>query len=370
MMLLLIIFLLTFVAYLALSWYLAKGLAIVEKQENHLKDHLDLQANAALALVVVQRNDLNALNQMILSLNRNLEHHSSFKLVVVDDHSDAEQKDRLKECLSNFNGSAQLIFSEALPGKKQALKFALNQVREDWIVQTDADCVLAPQFMEQFNHAIKSKQASIYLGLVRMIPSNGFWSRFAALDFLSLQMSGLALAALGKAIMGNAAAIAYRRVDWLEHAQYGENWKSGDDTFFIQALAQKNPAAVQVWPKAQCSTMAPANFLSFIRQRLRWGGKAVAYRQPTAIAVSLTVGLFSFSLVISLGLAFFNPLFLLFSLAFVVKIIIDYRLLRSFARYSDQEKLLQHYGLSGLTYPFYVSLIMLLALTGVKAKWR
>jgi len=262
--------------------------------------------------------------------------------------------------------------NEDKPGKKRALAQAVAILPKSFIIQLDADVVLDSNFLAELLATKKLEQADILLGLVKMRPQQNFISHFAAFEFLSLQMSGLALVALKKPIMANGAAMAYASQIWSRFKNIGEDWASGDDSFLVQAAAKDKSLKIIGVPKAIVFTDAPNSWQSFFNQRIRWGAKAIAYPSFFAQFTAFSVAFFNCSLVLSLIVALifsWNSLPIV-AFFFLLKGVVDYPLLYRFAQSTGQEKLVNKYVLSALVYPFYISLSIIFIMLPFKKRWK
>ncbi len=356
--------------YLGLNFLLRKGLRSLRldfKTEN--KPQKPLESN--LIILVAHFNDSDKFPLLLQSLESQ-SYNGPFTLYVVDDHSAQAHLESLKHSLSRTKLRTKLICSSSLPGKKQALSQAMEQLPTGFIIQLDADVILGSKFLEELIDKRQTAGGEIFLGLVRMLPKPNFISRFAAFEFLSLQMSGLALTSLGRPIMANGAAMAYESRIWSRFKTVGENWASGDDSFLVQAAAKDKSLGIRAVPQASVQTDAPEDWTSFFSQRVRWGAKTVAYPSNFAKIVALIVAYCNLALVFSfsMSLALSWTSLPLVVLAFLGKAALDYPLLNDFAKRTGQESLVKGYFLSALFYPFYILISLILIALPVNKKWK
>lgn len=315
-------------------------------------------------MIIPSRNDSEELAALLEALKLSLR----AEILIINDHSNKAHTQRLKQLAEQY--PVRLI-ENAGKGKKAALAAGITQAKAEIIVQLDADVVPAEYFIQTITAPFRNDQTKMILGLVKMEPRENFWSKLAALDFLSLQFSGHALAQSGKAIMGNGAALAYRKEVYYRYHSSGKTLSSGDDVFLIQALAQKEPDSIKTMTNAYVTSSAPANLREFIQQRVRWGGKTMAYPSLFARGVAfliagvnwLTIVLFVFSFMA-------KPVYISFLMFFALKLVIEYIVLANFARRTDQVKITKHFYLA-IIYPFYIVLTTILILFGKsKVNWK
>ena len=325
------------------------------------------------SLIVPYCNDSAGIASLLPSLESNLESVASpYQLLFVNDHSLSAERQKVQKLLEASTLAVAHLDNEGQPGKKQALRTAYKHVQNDLIVQTDADCILKPSFFQAILRPFSKPVVTVSLGLVKMIPKPHFWPQFAALDFLSLQASGLSLAAMGWPIMGNGAAIAYRK-ELTGLNLPGAHWPSGDDVFLIQHQASLDAKRVATAPDAQVTTAAPESFKILLNQRIRWGAKTTDYPSLVARLVAIFVAFINALLV----LTFLTPLIwglqsLWLALSgLLLKAFADYLFLSAFAQASEQPKQMHGYGFKAMLHPFFTSFTVLMILgSGKKVSWK
>jgi len=340
--------------------FLGRGLL---RPINNRFSNSDKQEDAA--LLIVHHNDVTALAKSLSHFFQiNLE--PGIKVYVLDDHSDVSQLPDLKALCQNFN--VELVHSEAEAGKKKALAWFLPSLKEEYIIQTDADCEVDEHFLNAHLEAIYAQQPDLIVGQVRMRPNRNIWSKLAALDHLSLQLVTFSSLKQNKVLMAAGASMAYKRESFIAYLPVGEEWAGGEDTFVAQAMAKANKKVLPL-PKALVYTDAPKNFKHFIKQRLRWGAKSQAYPSRLAQALALNVALLNFSLVIGMVLSPFllEPNY--FWTFFLLKIVADAILLYRYTEFYGGASLLRSYLILALLYPFYICLVVMLIPFSTKGKW-
>ena len=350
-----------FIYLVMIVWLFSKLKESTESKETSL----------SVSIIIPFRNEVGNLPALLKCLSAQV-YNGSWEMIFVNDHSD----DKGVECVENFVqkegvSNLRLIHSpKGAEGKKAALGVGKMQASGEIIVQTDADCEMGDRWLQNLINGF-DETVEMVLAPVAMSGKKGFWSKFAALEFMSLQATGAAFALGNKPIMGSAANMAYRKSALTNLEIKGENISSGDDVFMIQTLASENPRKVKFVMdiKAQTYTDAPATFGEFMNQRARWGSKTTNYPSKLAIAVAGLIGGISVLLCAFVILAFWQLVFLemLASILFV-KAVADYVFLSKYARLTKQTKLLRYFTPSTVIYPFYI------CITGVamlfKTSWK
>jgi cellulose synthase/poly-beta-1,6-N-acetylglucosamine synthase-like glycosyltransferase len=224
------------------------------------------------SVIIAARNEEGCLEMLLQDLARQT--ISSFEVIVVDDASkDATAaiaagvalQDRRFRCVPSGG-----------EGKKQALATGITQASGSIIVTTDADCRVAPGWLEGLTAGFSDRDVQMICGGVA-IQQDTFFASLQALEFSSLIGSAAAALAWGFPIMCNGANLAFRKATFGEVAGYEGNYHvpSGDDEFLMRKIEAHYPGAIQftTHPHTVVTTRAARTLPSFVRQRLRWAGK-------------------------------------------------------------------------------------------------
>ena len=180
--------------------------------------------NTEPALLIVHHNDFSALEESLSHFHQ-VNTQARIKVYVLDDHSNQEVVQKLTILCDIFK--AELIASEADRGKKKALAWFLPQIKEDYIIQIDADCKVDENFLPANLKVISTCSPDLIIGQVRMKPQSNIWSKLAALDHLSLQLVTFSALKQNVVLMAAGASMAYRRESFLEYLSVGMEWAGG-----------------------------------------------------------------------------------------------------------------------------------------------
>lgn len=321
----------------------------------------------SVSIVVPFRDEGHNIKRLLSDVAKQFYPNNGYELVLVNDNSNPKEMDLVKDYVQRTSVRNIMLLKSPGRGKKQALSYGMRKAHASIILQTDADCRLPEHWISEMVAGFSEVQTELILGAVAMKAKGGFWSSFAALDFLSLQASGLGLALNGQPFMGSAANMAYKKTTWFKYADTVGNEESGDDTFLIQSLAAERKAAIHIagLEASLVKTDAPNSFYSFIQQRLRWGGKTKNYKSTMAKLVAVDVFLLNALLLLMLGMCVIDSSYLPFLVSFfLTKFYVDLTLLMRFAHLTNQRKLLKYYVVVSFLYPLYIvgtSLTILLA---------
>lgn len=317
------------------------------------------------SIIIPFRNEekkLNALLESIASLEFPKDH---FEIILIDDHSEDLGFEIVEKFIDENPDEPYLVLkNEKREGKKGAIAMGIAKSRFDIILQTDADCVVPSQWIWQMMEPFNQEEVSAVLGKVNMKSNSGYLGKIMALEFASLQASGISLALMQIPIMSNAANMAYRKSRVPENLA-GKNSDGGDDVLLIQSLSKADPLSVKVALDSVVSTLVPETVLEFFKQRLRWGSETPNYPLTQGKWIAALVFLLSLSQVFLLLLGIWKPgFFILFGFIYFLKLIPDYLLLKAYLKNEQDKNLLVWVPLMAVVYPFYISITVLYILFG------
>jgi cellulose synthase/poly-beta-1,6-N-acetylglucosamine synthase-like glycosyltransferase len=328
-----------------------------------------------ITIIVPFRNEQVALKNLIPTLCNQDYPLEQFEVVFVDDQSTDGSTDVARSLLEKSRLNHKILLNPGKGGKKESLRLAVEQANAEIILQTDADCILPSNWIEESVKPFYKQDTKAAIGLVDMTPTLTWQSNYIALEFLSLQASGIAMAYMGLPVMSNGANLAFRKSEWLHHQTHNLNWASGDDVFFIQQLAVNESRAVAVNERSKVQTAAPDTFMAFLKQRVRWGGKTFDYPLKQAKYIAYLVAALNLFLVIVLLVALYREDISLswWFVLMALKAMPDYLLLKAFTKRNQLKGALIYFLPTTLMYPVYIVLsgfIIVFAPTLFKWKGR
>lgn len=297
---------------------------------------------------------------------------NSFEIILIDDESSDQSTILAKNYLESSKLDYQLLQSQG--GKKRALQAGLNKATGEFVLCLDADIRIGKQHLNSFNCYYQKTNAHLIAGPVSFLPQNKVFSSLLSLEFISLTVSSTASIGMGKPIMLNGANLGYKREIGLEFQElvYASNIASGDDHFLMEAIGEKYGTKAIVYLKSKeaiAQTAPPQNLNSFINQRIRWASKTSAYQSNFSKWVAILVFLFSLCFILSIGFSFYIKSPIPFLIFFLTKLVIDFPILMSGAKFYRQTQLLWYYPILQLVYPWYIVIIGILSLFK-SYKWK
>ena len=291
-----------------------------------------------------------------------------FEILAVDDASDDNSADLWKDFRKeNPQLSIRLLQNIRKSGspKKDALALAISASKNDYILTTDADCVVPQAWLTSFNSIIKeigAKAIAAPVALKTEVAKMSFLRGFQEMDILSLQAATIGGFGVNLPFMCNGANFCYSKKAFLEVNAFegNQNFAGGDDIFLLEKFKQKGLKSVFLKStEAIVQTSATKNWTALFSQRVRWAAKAAAYKSLFSQMLGLLVFLMNFLLVIvTVGtIAAEFPVWLL-SFMFVIKFNVDFLLIYNSAKFFDREQAVKSYFFSSMIYPFFSSWVV------------
>ena len=274
-----------------------------------------------------------------------------YEIIVIDDFSTDDTPECIRKMQQQYS-HIKLLSLKALIGnrsflayKKKAIELAITEAKGDWIVTTDADCIVPTNWLSNLNDYIQQTNAVFVAAPVSFINTHSFISLFQCLDFMSLQGITAAAVSAGVHSMCNGANLAYSKA--IFYAVDGfkgiDTIASGDDMLLMDKIQKQYPGSVGYLfnNNSIVQTLPMPTWKDFINQRIRWASKTGKYTDKKIIAVLALVYLFNLSLLILFIACFFVPeLFVLWLILLMVKTICELSFMMPVAHFFKQEKLL------------------------------
>ena len=322
------------------------------------------------SIVIPFRNEEHNLPDLLQSLAQLKYSKEQFEIIFVDDAS----KDNSVRVINNWRMENPWFHLTILDNvrvskspKKDAITRAVMIAKHLWIITTDADCMVQPEWLSVYDTYIQNNDAEMIAGAVRF-PTKGFLlSHFQQMDMLSLQGASIGSFGLEEAFMCNGANFAYTKTFFSDlKGFHGNNHiASGDDVFLLQKAIANFPEKVRYLKNqdAIVTTKPEKSWFKLFKQRVRWASKASAYQSDFAKGMAIVVFLANFMLLCGVLLLAFNLMhWQLLLVLFAVKFSVDFILMYQANRFLKM--CMYSVLVSSLIYPVFSTLVALYSLIG------
>lgn len=298
------------------------------------------QANTKFSIIIPARNEEENIRKCLQSILSQEYPQQLFEVIVIDDHS-TDNTSLIVQSFQAKNENIHLLkLEDDLKGKiinaykKKAIELAIENATGDWIITTDADCLMNKNWLSLYDEFICSNEVVFVAAPVMFTKNKTILSLFQYIDFMGLQATTAAAVAAGFHSMCNGANLAYEKKTFLEVGGFKgiDNIASGDDMLLMNKIKKKYPSKIGYLyhQEAIVITEPMPTWRSFYNQRIRWASKTDSYKDKTLLPALLLVYLFNLSIIICFIASAFNSSFLLFTVALLgVKVCVEWRFLKT-----------------------------------------
>jgi cellulose synthase/poly-beta-1,6-N-acetylglucosamine synthase-like glycosyltransferase len=327
------------------------------------------------SIVVPYRNEAENLPNLLKSIEKLNYPIENFEVILVDDESIEKfsfaQFGFASSQVSSLRFQVKIIANQRTSNspKKDAIQTAIQHSKFDWVITTDADCIVPENWLLDLNNYIQETKNEMVCGPVFFKNNAGFLYDFQQIEMISLQAVTIGSFDFNLAFMCNGANFAYSKkfFQQLNGFEGNEKIASGDDVFLLQKAIQNFPEEVGFLLKQDFKiiTNSAENWHELFQQRVRWAGKSKAYSSGFGKFVAMTVFLANLAFIISLILivfGFFEMIILL-----ILKVISDLILANQSARFYKIE--MKNTLWTALLYPFFSTAVAFYSLFG-KYEWK
>ena len=331
----------------------------------------DEKPKTAFTIIVPFRNEEKNLSKLLQSISKLNYPYKLIEVILVDDFStDSSERVCIRWRLEHEYLDTTLLENLRLSNspKKDAIGRAMPIAKHDWIITTDADCIVNPNWLLTIDNYIQNNDAEMIVGAVIYKTKNNWFHHFQQLDLLSLQGTTIGSFGINKPFMCNGANFAYTKKLFQELDGFNGNNKiaSGDDVFLLQKAVAKVPEKVHYLKNTETivKTKPENDLFQLFMQRVRWASKTTGYSSTYAKFLAVIVLLMNLSLVCGLWFVVCGCCnWKILLIPFLIKYLVDYCLLYKANKYLLKGKWLLPLA-SSLLYPFYSSLVGIYSLFG------
>jgi cellulose synthase/poly-beta-1,6-N-acetylglucosamine synthase-like glycosyltransferase len=223
---------------------------------------------------------------------------------------------------------------------------AVEKAHGNWIITTDADCILKLNWLLLFDEYITKNNCFLVAAPVVFTNNKSIVSNFQYIDFMALQATTAATVSIGLHSMCNGANLAYNKSIFREVGGFKgiDNIASGDDMLLMNKIKSKYPKQIgYLFSKDVIATTKPMpSWSSFLNQRIRWASKADKYEDKSLLPILLGVYLYNLLLFIMFFIGLASPKLLIYWLAFItLKTILEWSYMKVAATFFGEIRLLQ-----------------------------
>ena len=320
------------------------------------------------SIVVPFRNEAEKLPNLLHSISLLNYPTAFFEVILVDDDSEEEFE------VSSFKFQVLILKNNRRSNspKKDAIETAIKIAKHEWIITTDADCIVDQNWLKAFDKYIQETNKKMVAAGVSYFTKKGFLYAFQNLDFLSLQGATIGSFGINQPFMCNGANFAYTKDFFYELNGFEGNLTiaSGDDVFLLQKAVEKEPKAIGfcMTKESIVKTEAVESWKELFYQRVRWASKSTGYSSFFGKSLAVVVFLGNLVWIIAFVISLLNLAnYSTFILYFGIKFLVDFLLLSQANNFFKSK--IKWVLISAIVYPFFSTSVALYSLFG-KYEWK
>ncbi|MEO9570088.1 MAG: glycosyltransferase [Polaribacter sp.] len=308
--------------------------------------------STSFSVVIPFRNEAKNLPALLKSISELNYPKELVEFILIDDDS----TDNSVDIISGFQNNIQIIKNSRISNspKKDAITTAISIAKNNWIITTDADCILPENWLKIFDNFIQKTNPKMVVAPVNYKVKNNFLEQFQLLDFMSMQGTTIGGFGIHFPFLCNGANLAYKKEEFLKLNGFkgNNNIASGDDIFLFEKFikSDKNCVGYLKSKEAIVTTFPVKNWTDLINQRTRWAAKTGNFSSLKVKLIGLLVLFTNFLVVYYLWIESIELLFV----PFVVKMSIDlFLFLPTIKFFNQKSSFFKWYVLASLLYPFF-----------------
>lgn len=336
----------------------------------------DVVAKTKFSVIIPFRNEAEKLPALLHSISALNYPKELYELIFVDDASDDDSNMNVIRFQEQSKIDLKVIANNRKTNspKKDAITSAIAIAKHDWIVTTDADCVLPKFWLDCFDAYIQKHQPELIVAPVTYSESKNFIERFQLLDVLSLQAATVGGFGIKQPFLCNGANLAYKKSVFqsLQGFEGNAHIASGDDIFLLEKVIKKDKKNAHYLKSnhAIVTTQPQPDFESLIAQRVRWASKTSAYQNLFGKLTGILILLMNAMIMCLVVMAIVNLIsYKIVLYILLIKFYIDLLLIYKSAQFFEQKSVLKTYIPSFFIYPIFTVYVAFLSVFS-EYKWK
>ena len=327
-----------------------------------------------ISVVVAARDEEKNIIHCIQSLLNQDYPIDKFEILIVDDFSTDNTAELVKKFetsetnLKYLSSTAKRHEKIVVSYKREAIQTGINASKGQYILLTDADCIVPPSWITTFSEQF-IKEDCVFIGGPVVISDEkpSLLTSFQGLDMIGMMVITGAGYQSGNQLLANGANMGFSKQVFNELGAYTQfpNKASGDDMFLLHHFHHHHPKSIRFLKTLSAVVVTQPEYAikSLLRQRIRWASKNNAYKEMK-INFSLSV-LFMVSLTIIilgvLSILHTSIFFPGFCVLYIFKMFSDYLLQREAIRFFNKRTLEKYFFLSQNIHTLYIAWVGIMA---------
>jgi len=266
-------------------WWLRYFTAIFRYNRKFYKNKISFNYDFPPVSVIICAKDeeINLKKYLPTVLQQN---YPNYEVIVVNDASYDNTEEvlaKMKLEYSNLHSTYVPENAKFIDSKKFALTLGIKAAKNDILVFTDADCMVAStDWLGNIVRNFDSK-TDIVLGYGAYSRKKSLLNAFQVFDTLFIAMQYLNYSLAGHTYMGVGRNMAYRKSMFVNSRGFANHLdiQSGDDDLFINEVATKNNTRVEIQRESKTISEPKMTLNMWIRQKQRHLSTSKYYKAGT-----------------------------------------------------------------------------------------
>ena len=326
----------------------------------------DLQSKTHFSVIVPFRNEAENLPKLLTSIDQLNYPNALFEFIFVDDDSTDDSLSIIEKFFANTQNNVRILknIRASNSPKKDAITVALNASLNEWIITTDADCILPSNWLKTLDNYIQQNNCNMLVAPVTYQANKSFLHQFQLLDFLSLQASTTSGFGLQQPFLCNGANLTYRKSVFEKVNGFKNNnaIASGDDIFLLEKFLKFEKSKVNYVKSLEAivKTFPVNTFNDLLNQRVRWASKTANYNLFFGKLIGTIILLGNSFIAVVPFLLIFSRISITTTVTYLfIKFFVDYLLIKRASNLHSQNFHFLNYLISSACYPYFTILVFL-----------
>ncbi len=325
-------------------------------------------------IIIPFRNEAQNLPELLNSLSKLKYPKELFEILLIND----ESEDDFMSIISNYNANNLRVINNERNSnspKKNAIETGIRHSNFDWILTTDADCILPEYWVNSYDEFIQMNAPVFIAGPVTFKINNTFLDKFQLLDFMALIGCSIGGFGILKPFMCNGANLCYKKDAFIAVNGFegNKNIASGDDIFLLEKMIKKYPKQTKYLKSLD--TLVVTSTMSTIRdlfsQRIRWASKTNSYTNSFTKFISLTIFLINLLCAVIITKSIIYQTISSFSILILsLKVGIDFIIILITLKFMKKSTEIIFFPIISIFHPFFNLAVAILTLIRRKYNWK
>jgi cellulose synthase/poly-beta-1,6-N-acetylglucosamine synthase-like glycosyltransferase len=339
----------------------------------------NLKSKTKFSVIVPFRNEAKNLPNLLNSIAE-LEYSKELvEFILVDDDSTDDSIRKIEQFLDTISKKNDITKTQihivnnkriSNSPKKDAITTAILIAKNQWILTTDADCILPKKWLKTLDNFIQQRNPKMVVAPVNYKAEDTFLQQFQLLDFMSMQATTIGGFGINFPFLSNGANLGYKKEVFFKVNGFEGNHKmaSGDDVFLLEKFLEIDKNSVQFLKSREAivTTLPVMGWKDLINQRTRWAAKTSNFKSIKVKLIGFLVLLTNLSVILYVWLGTAEKMFV----PLLLKIMVDLSLFIPIIQFFEHKKTwVKWYLFSSLLYPFFSLYVILLSFT-TKYNWK